>query len=78
MKMVVPCTLLSYSQSDRIVVTVPGNVDGHVVTIGDGLGYALNQLNCPTDVLLLIDKQTHSLIICYYRNSGKGQDKVLL
>ncbi|CAF5196177.1 unnamed protein product, partial [Rotaria magnacalcarata] len=59
--------------------------NGQVVAGGNGAGNGLNQLNCPTDVL--IDKETDSLIICdagnrrvvrWSRRSGTTQGEVLI
>ncbi|CAF4214891.1 unnamed protein product, partial [Adineta steineri] len=46
----------------RIVRWKIRDTNGQVIAGGNGQGNELNQLNCPTD--LLIDKQTNSLIIC--------------
>ena len=54
-------------ENHRIVATVQGNVDGYVVAGGHGQGSALHQLDHPTDVL--IDKETHSIIVCDSGNS---------
>ncbi|CAF4232431.1 unnamed protein product [Rotaria sordida] len=43
-----------------------GDTNGQVVAGGNGEGNGLDQLNCPTDVL--IDKETDSLIICDREN----------
>ncbi|CAF1609449.1 unnamed protein product [Rotaria magnacalcarata] len=46
----------------RILQWKINETNGHVKAGGHGQGNALNQLYCPTDVL--IDKETNSLIIC--------------
>ncbi|CAF4603905.1 unnamed protein product, partial [Didymodactylos carnosus] len=46
----------------RILQWKIGEINGRVIAGGRGQGNALNQLNCPTDVL--IDKETNNLIIC--------------
>lgn len=46
----------------RIVEWKKGDTAERVVAGGNGQGSAMNQLNCPTDVI--IDKGTDSLIIC--------------
>ncbi|CAF1549814.1 unnamed protein product, partial [Rotaria sordida] len=62
-----------------------GDTNGHVVAGGNGYGNRLDQLNCPTDVL--IDKETDSLIICdswnrrvvrWSRHSGTTQGEILI
>ncbi|CAF4104806.1 unnamed protein product, partial [Rotaria sp. Silwood2] len=62
-----------------------GDTNGQVVAGGQGKGNRLDQLNCPTDVL--IDKETDSLIICDWRNrrvvrwsrrSGTSQGEILI
>ena len=45
----------------RIVATALGNTEGQIAAGGNGKGNALNQLKYPSDVL--IDRETHSLII---------------
>ncbi|CAF4132263.1 unnamed protein product, partial [Rotaria sordida] len=62
-----------------------GDTNGQVVAGGNGKGNRLDQLNCPTDVL--IDKETDSLIICdrlnrrvvrWSRRSGTTQGEILI
>ncbi|CAF4248915.1 unnamed protein product, partial [Rotaria sordida] len=62
-----------------------GDMNGQVVAGGNGRGNRLDQLNEPTDVL--IDKETHSLIICdqnnrrvvrWSRRSGTTQGEILI
>ncbi|CAF4231569.1 unnamed protein product [Rotaria sordida] len=60
-----------------------GDTNGQVVAGNNGHGYRLDQLNCPTDVL--IDKETDSLIICdtgrvvrWSRRSGTTQGEILI
>ncbi|CAF1299377.1 unnamed protein product [Rotaria sordida] len=62
-----------------------GDTNGQVVAGGNGRGNRLDQLNCPTDVL--IDKETDSLIICdrwnrrvlrWSRRSGTTQGEILI
>ncbi|CAF1328551.1 unnamed protein product [Rotaria sordida] len=62
-----------------------GDTNGQVVAGGNGKGNRLDQLNSPTDVL--IDKETHSLIICdsknqrvvrWSRRSGTTQGEILI
>ncbi|CAF1415979.1 unnamed protein product [Rotaria sordida] len=61
------------------------DTNGQVVAGGHGQGNRLDQLNCPTDVL--IDKETDSLIICdrwnrrvvrWSRRSGTTQGEILI
>jgi sugar lactone lactonase YvrE len=52
--------------NDRIVAWKMGDNEGHVVAGGQGYGNGLQQLACPTDVL--IDRETKSLIICDSEN----------
>ncbi|CAF4252628.1 unnamed protein product, partial [Rotaria sordida] len=61
-----------------------GDTNGQVVAGGNGRGNRLDQLDGPTDVL--IDKETHSLIICdwwnrrvvrWSRRSGTTQGEIL-
>ncbi|CAF1268928.1 unnamed protein product, partial [Adineta steineri] len=54
----------------RIVKWKIGDTNGQVIAGGHDQGSQLNQLNCPTDVL--IDKETNSLIIC-----DRGNRRVL-
>ncbi|CAF3413993.1 unnamed protein product [Rotaria sp. Silwood2] len=54
----------------RIVQWKIGEKNGEIVAGGNGPGNHLNQLNCPTDVL--IDKETNSLMIC-----DRGNRRVL-
>ncbi|CAF1399674.1 unnamed protein product [Rotaria sordida] len=62
-----------------------GDTKGQVVAGVNGRGNRLDQLNCPTDVL--IDKETDSLIICdrlnrrvvrWSRRSGTTQGEILI
>ncbi|CAF3091787.1 unnamed protein product [Rotaria sp. Silwood2] len=62
-----------------------GDTTGQVVAGGNAAGERLDQLNCPTDVL--IDKETDSLIICdqgnrrvvrWSRRSGTTQGEILI
>ncbi|CAF1252462.1 unnamed protein product, partial [Rotaria sordida] len=62
-----------------------GDTNGQVVAGGNGKGNRLDQLYCPTDVL--IDKETDSLIICdsgdhrvvrWSRRSGTTQGEILI
>ncbi|CAF4230079.1 unnamed protein product, partial [Rotaria sordida] len=62
-----------------------GDTNGQVVAGDNGEGNRLEQLNCPTDVL--IDKKTDSLIICdrdngrvvrWSRRSGTTQGEILI
>ncbi|CAF1539411.1 unnamed protein product, partial [Rotaria sordida] len=62
-----------------------GDIKGQVVAGVNGRGNRLDQLNCPTDVL--IDKETDSLIICdrenrrvvrWSRRSGTTQGEILI
>ena len=50
----------------RIVEWKMGAINGKVIAGGGGRGNRLDQLNCPTDVL--IDKETNSLFIADYGN----------
>ncbi|CAF0863469.1 unnamed protein product [Adineta steineri] len=54
------------SSNHRIVEWKFGASNGKVVAGGNGWGNGLDQLNCPTDVIL--DKNNDSLIICDYGN----------
>ena len=56
--------------NDRIVEWQIGASHGKVIAGGQGRGNRLNQLNCPTDVL--IDKETNSLFI-----ADRGNRRVL-
>jgi sugar lactone lactonase YvrE len=69
----------------RIVQWKLGDMNGQVIAGGNGQGDRLNQLNCPTD--LLIDKETNSLIICdqgnrrivrWSRHDGTTEGEILL
>ncbi|CAF4059644.1 unnamed protein product, partial [Rotaria sordida] len=69
----------------RIVQWKMGDTNGQVVAGGNGRGNRLDQLNEPTDVL--IDKETHSLMICdqnnrrvvrWSRRSGTTQGEILI
>ncbi|CAF4320127.1 unnamed protein product, partial [Rotaria sordida] len=62
-----------------------GDTNGQVVAGANGEGIRLDQLYCPTDVL--IDKETDSLIICdwmnqrvvrWSRRSGTAQGEILI
>ncbi|CAF3332008.1 unnamed protein product [Rotaria sp. Silwood2] len=72
-------------RNDRIVQWKMGDKKGQVVAGGGGKGNRLDQLNCPTDVL--IDKETDSLIICdrdnrrvvrWPRHNGTTQGETLI
>ncbi|CAF2998502.1 unnamed protein product [Rotaria sp. Silwood2] len=71
--------------NNRIIQWKMGDTNGQVVAGGNGLGNRLNQLNCPSD--MLIDKQTDSLIICdrenrrvvrWSRRSGTTQGEIII
>ncbi|CAF3405565.1 unnamed protein product [Rotaria socialis] len=58
--------IIADSWNNRIVQWKIGDTNGQVVAGGKGQGNGLNQLCCPTDVL--IDKETDSLIISDWQN----------
>ncbi|CAF1590632.1 unnamed protein product [Rotaria magnacalcarata] len=73
-------------ENHRIMQWKNGNTtNGQVVAGGNGQGNGLNQLYCPSDVL--IDKETDSLIICdrdnrrvvrWSRHSGTTQGEIII
>ncbi len=79
------CIYIADYDNHRIVEWKSGAKMGQVVAGGNGQGNRMDQLNCPTDVI--VDKKTDSLIICDYgnrrvvrwsrRNGTKGQIIIL-
>ncbi|CAF1542480.1 unnamed protein product [Rotaria magnacalcarata] len=77
--------IIADTWNHRIIQWKFGKRNGQVVAGGNGKGNRLDQLHCPTDVL--IDKKTNSLIICdrnnrrvvrWSRHNGTTRGEILI